>query len=117
MLKNFLHIYKAIKVVINSFKFKAFKNKSLVLTNVKITYSNNILNIISIFVKAIIKLQAENYPTIYYIISEVYKIYNKLENFKKEFKVSLFLNSSYIIINIILIFNRTKHLQIQLIRE
>jgi hypothetical protein len=59
------------------------------------------------------KLQAENYPTIYYIIPEIYKIYNKLENFKKEFKVNLFLNSSYIII---LIFNRTKHLQILLIR-
>jgi hypothetical protein len=51
-LKDFLHIYKAIKVVINSLKFKAFKNKSLVLTNIEITY----LNIISIFVKAITKL-------------------------------------------------------------
>jgi len=56
MLKDFLHIYEAIKVVINSLKSKAFKNKSLVLTNIKITYLNNILNIISIFVKAITKL-------------------------------------------------------------
>ena len=56
MLKNFLHIYKAIKVVINSLKLKAFKNKSLVLTNIEITYLNNILNIISIFIKAITKL-------------------------------------------------------------
>jgi hypothetical protein len=56
MLKNFLYIYQAIKVVINSFKFKAFKNKSLVLTNIKIIYLNNALNIILIFVKAIIKL-------------------------------------------------------------
>jgi hypothetical protein len=88
MLKDFLYIYEAIKVVINSSKSKAFKNKSLVLTNIEITYLNNILNIISIFVKATTKLQAENYPTIYYIIPEVYKIYNKLENFKKEFKVS-----------------------------
>jgi hypothetical protein len=56
MLKNFLHIYKAIKVVINSFKFKAFKNKSLVLININITYLNNILNIILIFIKVIIKL-------------------------------------------------------------
>jgi hypothetical protein len=111
MLKNFLYIYKAIKVVINSSNSKAFKNKSLVLTNIKITYLNNILNIISTFIKAITKLQAENYSTIYYIIPEVYKIYNKLENFKKEFKVNLFLNSSYIINNIILIFNKTKHLQ------
>jgi hypothetical protein len=56
MLKDFLHIYKAIKVVINSLKSKAFKNKSLVLTNIKITYLNNILNITPIFVKAITKL-------------------------------------------------------------
>ena len=114
ILKNFIYI--AIKVVINSSNLKAFKNKSLVLTNIEITYLNNILNIILIFIKAITKLQAENYPTIYYIIPEVYKIYNKLENFKKEFKVSLFLNSSYIINNIILTFNRIKHLQILLIR-
>ena len=86
---DFLYIYKAINIVINSSKSKAFKNKDLVLTNIKIIYLNNILNIISIFVKATIKLQAENYPTIYYIIPKAYKIYNRLENFKKEFKVSL----------------------------
>jgi hypothetical protein len=90
MLKEFLHIYEAIKVVINSSKSKVFKNKNLILTNIEITYLNNILNIISIFIKTTTKLQAKNYPTIYYIIPKVYKIYNKLENFKKEFKVSLF---------------------------
>ena len=52
ILKDFLHVYEAIKVVINSSKLKAFKNKSLVLTNIEIIYLNNILNIISIFVKA-----------------------------------------------------------------
>ena len=88
MLKDFLHIYEAIKVVITSSKSKAFKNKSLILINIEIIFLNNILNIISIFIKATTKLQAENYPTIYYIILEVYKIYNKLENFKIEFKVS-----------------------------
>jgi hypothetical protein len=88
MLKDFLHIYKAIKVVINSSKFKAFKDKSLILTEIEIIYLNNILNIISIFIKATIKLQAENYPIIYYIIPEVYKIYNRLENFKNTIKVS-----------------------------
>jgi hypothetical protein len=56
MLRDFLYIYKAIKVVINSFKSKAFKNKSLVLIDIEIIYLNNILNIISIFTKAIIKL-------------------------------------------------------------
>ena len=91
MLKNFLHIYKAIKVVINSSKSKAFKNKALILTNIEIIYLNNILNIISIFIKATTKLQAEAYPTIYYIILEVYKIYNKLEIFKKDFKVIIFI--------------------------
>ena len=88
MLKHFLHIYEAIKVVINSSKSKAFKDKSLILTDIEITYLNNILNIISIFVKATIKLQAENYPTIYYIIPEVYRIYIRLENLKSNFKVS-----------------------------
>jgi hypothetical protein len=62
------------------------------------------------------KLQAENYSTIYYIIPEIYKIYNRLETFKKEFKVSIFLTYSYIINNIILIFNRIKPLLILLIR-
>jgi hypothetical protein len=56
ILKDFLYIYKAIKVITNSLKSKAFKNKSLVLTNIKITYLNNILNIILIFIKAITKL-------------------------------------------------------------
>jgi hypothetical protein len=90
MLKNFLYIYEAIEVVIKSSKSKAFKDKSLSLTNIEITFLNNILKIISIFVKTTTKLQAENYPTIYYIILEVYKIYNKLENFKTEFRISLF---------------------------
>jgi hypothetical protein len=56
MLRDFLYIYKPIKVVINSSKSKAFKNKSLILIDIKIIYLNNILNIISRFIKAIIKL-------------------------------------------------------------
>ena len=78
-------------MVINSSKSKAFKNKALILIYIEIFYLKNILNIISIFIKAITKLQAENYPTIYYIIPEVYKIYNKLEIFKKDFKVIYFI--------------------------
>jgi hypothetical protein len=85
MLKHFIYIYKPIKVVINSSKSKAFKNKNFIYLNIEIIYLNNILNIISIFVKTTIKLQAENYSIIYYIIPKVYKTYNKLENFKKEF--------------------------------
>ena len=56
MLRDFLYIYKPIKVVINSSKSKAFKNKGLILTDIKIIYLNNILNIVSIFIKATIKL-------------------------------------------------------------
>jgi hypothetical protein len=82
MLLNFLHIYEPIKVIINSSKSKAFKNKSLILTDNEIEYLRNILNIISIFIKITTKLQAENYPTIYYIILEVYRIYTRLKNFK-----------------------------------
>jgi hypothetical protein len=88
MLDNFLHIYEPIKVIINSSKSKAFKDKSLILINIKLNYLKNILSIISIFIKAIIKLQAENYLTIYYIIPEVYWIYTQLKNFKISFKVS-----------------------------
>ena len=88
MLKNFIHLWKAIKSVIISSDSKAFKNKSLILTEIELKYLNNVLNILSIFVKATTKLQAKAYPTIYYIIPEVYNIYNKLEKFKEEFKVS-----------------------------
>jgi hypothetical protein len=88
MLKHFLLIYKAIKIVINNSNSKAFKNKSLILSEIELIYLNNILNIISIFVKAITKLQAENYPTMYYIIPEVYKIYSKLDKAKYKYKVS-----------------------------
>ena len=68
MLKNFSHIYKAIKVVINNSNLKAFKNKSLILIEIKLIYLNIILNIISIFIKTTTKLQAKSYLTIYYII-------------------------------------------------
>jgi hypothetical protein len=107
MLKNFLYIYKPIKVIINSFKSKAFKNKSFILIDIEINYLNNILNIILIFIKAITKLQAENYLTIYYIILEVYRIYTRLKNFKTNFKVSF--NYFKIILKLsILTFNRIK---------
>jgi hypothetical protein len=74
--------------VINNSNSKAFKNKSLILIEIKLIYLNNILNIVSIFIKTIIKLQAKAYPTIYCIMLEVYKIYARLEKFKVEYKVS-----------------------------
>ena len=88
MLRDFLNVYEPIKVIINSSKSKAFKNKELILTDIEVIYLNNILNIISIFIKATTKLQAESYPTIYYIIPEVYRIYKKLDDLKTEYKVS-----------------------------
>jgi hypothetical protein len=56
ILRDFLYIYKPIKVVINSSKLKAFKNKGLIFINIKIIYLNNILNIVFIFIKATTKL-------------------------------------------------------------
>jgi len=56
MLKNFLHIYQAIRAVINNSTSKAFKNKSLLLEDHKLIYLKHILNIISIFIKATTKL-------------------------------------------------------------
>jgi hypothetical protein len=56
MLRDFLNIYQAIKVVINNSNSKAFKDKSLILTDIEIIYLNNILNIIFIFVKGTMKL-------------------------------------------------------------
>ena len=92
MIKNFLHIYQAIKAVINSSNSKAFKNKALILSDEELIYLKNILNICSIFVKTTTKLQAETYPTIYYIIPEVYNIYNRLNIIKKDIKISDFFN-------------------------
>ena len=68
MLKNFLYIYEVIKVVITSSKSKAFKNKSLIFINIEIIFLNNILNIISIFVKATTKLKPR--ITLLYIINK-----------------------------------------------
>jgi hypothetical protein len=56
MIKNFLHIYKAIKAVINSSNSKAFKNKTLLLSDEELIYLKHILNICSIFVKTTTKL-------------------------------------------------------------
>jgi hypothetical protein len=86
MIKNFLYLYKPIQSVITISDSKVFKNKDILLTNQEIDYLNNCLTILSIFVKATTKLQAEKYPTAYYIIPELYLIYNKLEKAKDTFK-------------------------------
>jgi hypothetical protein len=90
MLKDFIHVYETIEIVINSSKSKVFKDKNIVLRGKEFLFLNIILNIILIFVKTTTKLQTENYPTIYYIIPKVYKIYNRLEGFKEKYNISIF---------------------------
>ena len=51
----------------------------------EIIYLEKCLTILSIFTKATTKLQAEKYPIIYYLILEIYNIYNKLKRLKEDF--------------------------------
>jgi hypothetical protein len=89
MLKDFLYFYNSIKAVINLSKSKAFKQKALLLlTNNELEYIKDCLKIFNIFVKTTTKLQAEKYPTIYYIIPELYSIYIKLKQVRKDLNVS-----------------------------
>jgi len=46
---------------------------------------------LSIFVKATTKLQADKYPTIYYVVPFIYQIYKRLDEVKEEYKVSTYL--------------------------
>lgn len=94
MLKNFIDLWDPIKAVINASNEKAFKNKDILLSINDIRYLRQVLDILSIFVYATTKLQAEKYPTIYYIIPEVFKIYNKLEKLLNTYKVSLIIFKS-----------------------
>jgi len=82
MLFNFLEVWLPIKSTITISNSKAFKNKSIILTESEIKYLKDILNILSIFVYATTKLQADKYPTIYYLIPLIYSIYNKLGNIR-----------------------------------
>ena len=90
MLKEFLNLWTAIKSVINLSESKVFKkNKDfLLLKDIDIIYLEKCLKIFSIFIKATTKLQAKKYPTIYYLIPEVYNIYNRLESIRDEYNVS-----------------------------
>lgn len=90
MLKEFLNLWLAISTVINLSDTKAFKKNKpvLLLTDIEIAYLEKCLKIFSIFVKATTKLQAEKYPTIYYLMPEIYNIYSRLESIIREFNVS-----------------------------
>jgi hypothetical protein len=91
MLKNFLFLYKPIKSVISISESKIFKNKKIDLTDNELAYLENCYQILLIFVKTTIKLQAEVYPTAYYIIPEIFTIYFKLEKLKEKFSFVSFL--------------------------
>ena len=90
ILKEFLNLWLAIKSAINLSNSKVFKKnkESLILKDTDITFLRQYLKIFSIFIKATTKLQAEKYPTIYYLIPEVYNIYNRLEIIKEEYNIS-----------------------------
>ena len=90
MLQDFLHLWPAIKQVLSLSSSKAFKkNRDLfLLSDIELAYLEKCLRIFSIFVKATTKLQAEKYPTIYYLMPEIYNIYNRLELIKTDLNVS-----------------------------
>jgi hypothetical protein len=84
MINNFLNLYIPIRNVIQNSNNKIFKDKKLLFLDKEILYLKNTLIILNIFVKAITKLQAEKYPTIYYILPYIYRIYIQLERIKTE---------------------------------
>jgi len=75
--------------------------ESLLLSNSEIEYLERCLKIFTIFVKTFTKLQAEKYPTIYYLMPKIYKIYNKLKITKSEFNISILI--TLIITNILIL--------------
>lgn len=88
MLNNFLNLYKPINIVMQNSNYKAFKDKKLLVTEEEVIYLRNTLRVLKIFIKATNKLQADKYPTIYYTIPYIYKIYTDLEKIRDELKVS-----------------------------
>jgi hypothetical protein len=88
MLNNFLNLYKPINIVIQNSNNKAFKDKKLLISDEELIYLKNTLLILKIFVKATNKLQADKYPTIYYILPLLYSIYIQLDKVINELKVS-----------------------------
>ena len=90
MLTNYLYLIKVINATINLSDTKAFKDNKLILSKNEINYLQNCFKIFKIFIKATTKLQAEKYPTIYYLIPEVYVVYNKLENLRESLNISFY---------------------------
>jgi hypothetical protein len=92
MLNNYLNLRPAIEVAINRSSAEYFKkNKAtLILSAQELNYLENCSKIFSIFIKPTTKLQAEKYPTIYYLLPEIYKLYTKLKALKEEINVSFY---------------------------
>ena len=72
MIYSFISLYKPINIIISISRNKAFKDKSLLITENEIKYLNTTLNILKVFIKATNKLQEDKYPTLYYTIPLVY---------------------------------------------
>jgi hypothetical protein len=92
ILSNYLNLRPAIEVAINRSSAEYFKkNKTiLILSARELNYLENCSKIFSIFIKPTTKLQAEKYPTIYYLLLEIYKLYTKLEALKGEINISFY---------------------------
>jgi hypothetical protein len=92
ILSNYLNLRPAIKVAISRSSAKYFKkNKTiLILSAREFNYLENCSKIFFIFIKSTIKLQAEKYPIIYYLLLEIYKLYIKLDILKREINISFY---------------------------
>jgi hypothetical protein len=88
ILKNFLNIWPVMIIAMRISDTKIFKKNNIYLTNYEIGYLEKVLKILEIFVKATTKLQAEVYPTVYYMVPEIYAIYSRLDQIKEELYVS-----------------------------
>jgi len=99
MLFNFLALIKPINSVITISNSKVFKNKNLIVSKKEIEFLESILEILEVFVVATTKLQAEKYPTIYYLVPLIYKIYIRLDKLLKKYRVSLSYSLSLYITN------------------
>jgi hypothetical protein len=83
ILKYFLNLWPVMRIIIGISDSKIFKNKNLILKDSEISYLKKGLKILEIFIKATTKLQAEVYPTVYYMVPEIYEIYNRSDLKKK----------------------------------
>jgi len=104
MVNNYLNLWPAIEVAINRSSTEYFvKNKTiLILSAQELKYLENCSKIFSIFTKPTTKLQAEKWPTIYYLLLEIYKLYTKLQDLKREINVSFYFTYLVIILSNIL---------------